>query len=313
MAAEDYKEFLEELSDLPQSALRLDEPMGRHTSFNVGGSADVFFDPPGPDELCSALAAAARLDVPVSYLGGGTNVLIADRGIRGLVLRLGRAFDYIRWGSESERDCSVDVGAATRLTRLVRESVERGLQGLEFAAGIPGTVGGAALMNAGAFGGEIGEAISAVQAVRKDGRRLSIDKSELEFSYRHLALDADVMIFSVSFLLLRSSAGRLRRIVETVQQKRRKGQPLGFPNAGSVFKNPPNEYAGRLLERAGLKGTVIGGAQISPEHSNFIVNLGSAKADDVRKLMGLMQDEVWKRSGIWLEPEVRLIGEWGCG
>jgi len=291
--------------------VRRDHPLAPFTSFRIGGPADLMFEPADVEMLGRVLAAAHELRIPVTLLGGGTNVLVSDRGVRGLVIRLGRDFDYRRWGDEIEQTVTVDVGAATRLGKLVKESVERGLEGLEFAAGIPGTVGGGALMNAGAFGGEIGAAIVDIEGVSLDGKKIVFDRSELEFSYRRLALRVELMVTSVRFRLLRSSVGKLRRIVEAVQGKRRSKQPLGLPNAGSIFKNPQGEFAGRLIERAGLKGRTLGQAQVSPGHANFIVNLGGAKASDVRDLMGLIQDEVWERSGVWLEPEVRLVGEWG--
>lgn len=310
MAVDPYSEFHDIVGPLAGDGLRTDEPLGRFTSYRIGGPADLFLDPSSVDVLACAFAEARRLEIPVTRLGGGTNVLISDRGIRGLVVRLGRDFDYRSWSEEDDGRVSVDVGAATRLGKLVQEAVKKGYAGIEFAAGIPGSVGGGALMNAGAFGGEIGDAIVAAGAVSLDGEVLELDRSRLQFSYRHLALDVDVMITSVRFSLRRSSVGKLKGVVDAVQSKRRRKQPLGFPNAGSVFKNPHGEYAGKLIELAGLKGQTVGRAQVSPDHANFIINLGGAKAVDVRSLMGLVQDAVWKRSGVWLEPEVRLIGDW---
>jgi UDP-N-acetylmuramate dehydrogenase len=311
LGPEDYKQFVSGIDPAAALRIRRGEALGPFTSFRIGGPADMLFEPETPDMLAGVLRAAAMAGVPITRLGGGTNVLVSDRGVRGLVVRLARAFDYRRWEEERDGSVEVEVGASTRLGKFVREAVEHGLAGVEFAAGIPGTVGGGALMNAGAFGGEIGTAIIAADAVTLDGERTILDRSELDFSYRRLALRVDVVITSVRFRLLRSSAGKLRKIVETVQGKRRSKQPLGLPNAGSIFKNPADDFAGRLIERAGLKGRTVGQAQISPEHANFIVNLGGAKASDVRDLMGVIQDEVWKRSGVWLEPEVRLVGEWG--
>ena len=311
MASDAYSDLLALIGVEAAARVRRDHPLAPFTSFRIGGPADLMFEPADVEMLGRVLAAAHELRIPVTRLGGGTNVLVSDRGVRGLVIRLGRDFDYRRWGDEIEQTVTVDVGAATRLGKLVKESVERGLEGLEFAAGIPGTVGGGALMNAGAFGGEIGAAIVDIEGVSLDGKKIVFDRSELEFSYRRLALRVELMVTSVRFRLLRSSVGKLRRIVEAVQGKRRSKQPLGLPNAGSIFKNPQGEFAGRLIERAGLKGRTLGQAQVSPGHANFIVNLGGAKASDVRDLMGLIQDEVWERSGVWLEPEVRLVGEWG--
>ncbi len=311
MPADRYQSFVDALSDIDGLRLRLDQPLNRYTSFRIGGTADLFYEPTAVASLASALLAARRHGIPVTRLGGGTNVLVSDRGIRGLVVRLGREFDYRRWQEADGEHVPVEVGAASRLARFVHEAVDRGLAGVEFAAGIPGTVGGGALMNAGAFGGELGTVIAGAEAVTLEGERLDLDRSRLGFSYRKLALDVEVVVTSVRFSLLRSAAGKLRRIVEAVQAKRRRKQPLGLPNAGSIFKNPRGEFAGSLIELAGLKGRTVGRAQVSSDHANFIVNLGGASAADVHSLMSLVQDEVWQRSGVWLEPEVRLVGDWG--
>jgi len=294
----------------PSPAVRRDVPLGHLTSFQIGGCADVFFDPPSIETLAAALAAAAEFDVPVTYVGGGTNVLVSDDGIRGLVVHPGKAFEFIRWSQLDHASAHVEAGAATRFIRLAKDTVARGFQGLEFAAGIPGSVGGAAQMNAGAFGGEISQCLTSLVLVTRCGEIVEKSREQLQFSYRKLALEAGDMIACVRFRLTRSSVGRLQQEVARVQDKRRRNQPVGYPNAGSIFKNPPGEYAGRLIEKAGLKGRTEGGAQVSPEHANFIVNLGSATASDVRNLMNLVQQEVWSRCGVWLEPEVRLIGEW---
>jgi len=310
LPADSYQLLLDRVGPTVGDRLRRDESLARYTSFRIGGTADLFFDPASVDALALVLAEARDLGIPVTRLGGGTNVLVSDKGIRGLVVRLGRDFDYRVWAPEVDRRVEVEVGAATRLGKLVQEAVRAGLAGLEFAAGIPGTVGGGALMNAGAFGGEIGSAIVSAGAVTLSGAVLALDRSRLEFSYRRLELDVDVVITSVRFSLLRSSEGKLKQVVDAVQAKRRRKQPLGLPNAGSIFKNPQGEFAGKLIESAGLKGRTIGRAQVSPEHANFIVNLGGASAADVHDLMTLVQEAVWQRSGVWLEPEVRLIGEW---
>jgi UDP-N-acetylmuramate dehydrogenase len=260
--------------------------------------------------LRAAFEGATRLGVPITRLGGGTNLLISDLGIRGLVVRLGRAFDYRQWQPDANGGARVEVGAATRLGKLVSEAVELGWGGVEFAAGIPGTVGGGALMNAGAFGGELSSSIVGIAGVTLDGEAVSFDRSQLDFSYRNLALDVDVMVTSVTFSLRRASVAKLKGVVESVQAKRKRKQPSGLPNAGSIFKNPPDDYAGKLIELAGLKGKSVGKAQISPDHGNFIVNLGGARAADVAALMRIAQEAVWERSGIWLEPEVKLLGEW---
>ncbi len=311
MSVDSYSRLRRRVSDETGAPIQSNISLARYTSYRIGGEADLFLEPPSVETLASALRAAHESQVPVTVLGGGTNVLVSDRGVRGLVLRLGRAFDYRRWAEQDGGAAVVlKAGAASRLGKVVAEAVERGWAGLEFAAGIPGSVGGGVLMNAGAFGGEIGEVIEAVAGVSMTGKIAELSRERLNFSYRRVALDVDVVVTSVRFRLLRSSVGRLRQVVESVQRKRRSRQPLRLPNAGSVFRNPPALSAGRLIEQAGLKGRTAGGAQVSPEHANFIVNLGGARASDVRDLMRTVQREVWQRSGVWLEPEVRLIGDW---
>jgi UDP-N-acetylmuramate dehydrogenase len=283
----------------------------RHTSFQIGGPADLFVEPDSVEDLAAALAAADELGVPVTVLGGGTNVLVADAGIRGMVVHLGKAFAYIRELGADEGGVDIEAGAATRFIRLAKDTVSRGLGGLEFAAGIPGSVGGAAQMNAGAFGGEISQTLTQMVYVTRDGKIVEKLRKDLQFSYRKLAFDAGAVITSTRFRLHRSPMAKLQQAVARVQEKRRRNQPVGYPNAGSIFKNPPGEYAGRLIEKAGLKGTTKGGAQVSAEHANFLVNLGTATAADVRGLMVLVQEEVWTRCGVWLEPEVRFLGDYG--
>lgn len=294
----------------PIASIATCHSLRRYTSFQIGGPADLFVDPASVEALAAVLAAAHELGVPVTCLGGGTNVLVSDAGVRGLVVRLGKAFTYIRQTGEDACGVDFEVGASTRFIRLAKETAGRGLAGLEFAAGIPGSVGGAAQMNAGAFGGEISQTLTSMTYVTRTGEIVEKPREELQFSYRKLALDGGAVIASLRFRLLRSSVGRLQQGVARIQEKRRRNQPAGYPNAGSIFKNPPGEFAGRLIEKAGLKGMTKGGAQVSLEHANFIINLGDAKACEVRELMSLVQEEVWQRSGVWLEPEVRLIGEW---
>jgi UDP-N-acetylmuramate dehydrogenase len=300
------------LAKLPADApVRRDHELRRYTSYQIGGPADLYGEPDTVEQLAALLAAAHEEDVPVTCMGGGTNILVADAGIRGLVLRLGKGFTYIREIASEKEHGDFEVGASTRFIRLAKETVSRGYTGLTFAAGIPGSVGGAAQMNAGAFGGEISDTLTSMTWVTACGQIVEKPREDLQFSYRKLAFDRGSVITSVRFRLLRSSVGRLKQEVARVQEKRRRNQPAGYPNAGSIFKNPPGEYAGRLIEKAGLKGTTKGGAQVSAEHANFIINLGAASAADVRSLMSVVQEEVWSRCGVWLEPEVRFLGEFG--
>jgi UDP-N-acetylmuramate dehydrogenase len=289
--------------------VRFAEPLSRHTSFRIGGPADVWVEVDGAADIRSAqmLAATARLRLFV--LGGGTNVLVSDRGVRGVVLHLGRPLARADWRSNGT-GCHVRVGAALPLKRLVTDAIARGLAGLEFAEGIPGTIGGGLLMNAGAFGGEISQVITCVEGVDAHGEVLRLPRTALRFGYRRFDLPAGFIVTHVEFLLLPGERAAIAARREDAKQRREAHQPLGHPNAGSIFKNPAGEFAGRLLEAAGMKGVRCGGAMVSGRHANFIVNVGGATANDVRALMTEAARRVWEMRGVRLEPEIRLVGEW---
>lgn len=288
---------------------RFDEPLSRHTSFRIGGPADAWVEPESVGELAALFALAHAAAVPVWVLGSGTNVLVADRGVRGIVVHLGRGFQFVEWALAGE-EAVVRAGAAVPFKKLVYDTVGRGFEGLEFGEGIPGSLGGGLTMNAGAFGGEIGRVVEALEGVHADGRVEKLPRERLAFEYRRLDLPAGWVITAVRLHLRRGDAAEMEKRVASARAKRKKNQPLGFPNAGSIFKNPPGAFAGRLLEEAGVKGLERGGARVSALHANFIVNRGGATAQDVCALMEEMQGRVWARSGIRLQPEVKLVGEW---
>jgi UDP-N-acetylmuramate dehydrogenase len=256
-------------------------------------------------ELMHAKAAAYRAGIPCFCLGAGTNLLVSDRGMRGLVVRLGDGFAKIKID-----DAKVVAGAAAAFGTLVQEVVDRGLAGLEFGEGIPGTVGGGLVMNAGAFGGEIAKVVTLVHGVTESGEALALSKDDVKFAYRRTELPAHFIITRVDFELARGDRAQLTARVAELHAKRASRQPRGVPNAGSIFKNPPGNFAGKLLEGAGLKGTRLGGAAFSDQHANFIVNLGGAQAAEVRALIDMARNKVKEQSGVWLEPEVRLVGDW---
>ncbi len=285
--------------------LRTGAPLAELTSFRIGGPADVLLTAEREDELRAALAAAWRERVPAFCLGAGTNLLVSDRGVRGLVVRLGDGFTHLEF-----EDVRVRAGAAAQFGALVREAVERGLGGIEFGEGIPGSVGGGLVMNAGAFGGEIARVVRLVHGVNEQGEALALSGAELKFSYRRTELPPRFVITRVDFELEHGDREELRARAAALRAKRAARQPRGLPNAGSIFKNPPGSFAGRLLENAGLKGARLGAAAFSTEHANFIVNLGGARAEDVRALIELAQSRVKQQSGVALEAEVRMIGEW---
>ena len=302
-------ELCERLTNLLGERVRFSFSLARHTSFRIGGPADAFAEPDTLDELQTLLALLSEESVPMFLLGGGTNILVSDKGVRGIVVKLGDGFNYVRW-EESPEDATVRVGAANSLGRFVREAVRKGYRGVEFAEGIPGTVGGGLLMNAGAFGGELSAVVAAITGVHREGRSERLLGETFGFAYRRTGLPPQFVVTEVEFHLTRGHAEEIAAGMSKAQHKRQKTQPHGYPNAGSIFKNPPGTYAGRLIESAGLKGQVQGRAQVSEQHANFIVNTGGASATDVRLLMDQIQRTVWEKNNIWLEPEVRLVGDW---
>jgi UDP-N-acetylmuramate dehydrogenase len=280
-------------------------PLAELTSFRIGGPADLFVTVEDETELMHAKAAAYRAAVPCFCLGAGTNLLVSDRGMRGLVVRLGDGFGKIEIDGTK-----VVAGAAASFGTLVQVVIDRGLAGLEFGEGIPGTVGGGLVMNAGAFGGEIAKVVTLVHGVTEAGEALALNKDDVKFAYRRTELPKNFIIARVDFELARSDRAHLMARVAELKAKRAARQPRGVPNAGSIFKNPPGNFAGKLLEGAGLKGTRLGGAAFSDQHANFIVNLGGAQAAEVRALIDMARNKVKEQSGVWLEPEVRLVGDW---
>ena len=280
-------------------------PLAELTSFRIGGPADFAFEAADEQELSAILAAASRHRIPVFCLGTGTNILISDRGVRGLVVRLGAAFKTVDIDG-----CHVRAGAAAQFGDLVAQVVARGLAGLEFGEGIPGSVGGALIMNAGAFGGEMAPVVSAVHGADADGSLRVLGRDAVGFYYRHSVLPPGFFVTAVQFELIPGDREALLAKVSQLKARRAAHQPQGVPNAGSIFKNPPGRFAGRLLEACGLKGERIGGAAFSDRHANFIVNLGEARAGDVRALMDLARQRVEQQTGVRLEAEVKLVGEW---
>jgi len=299
--------LVEAIRDRLGDRARSGEPLARHTSFRIGGPADLLVLPDTVDELALVLSAAAASGVRVTFLGGGSNVLVGDGGIRGVVVKLGRGFARVEWPAPP--DAIVRAGAAVQLGRLAREAAGRGLAGLEYAEGIPGTVGGALFMNAGAYGGEVSGAVDAVEGIDPaTGTPTAL--ASLAFTYRRAALPPGFVVTAVRFRLRRETLAAVRERMDDARTRRVAAQPHGSANAGSIFKNPRGDHAGRLIDAAGLKGARAGRATISERHANFIVNEGGARAVEVKALMDLAQRVVWERSGVWLEPEVQLVGNW---
>jgi UDP-N-acetylmuramate dehydrogenase len=289
--------------------VRFGEPLRRHTSFRIGGPADVWVEVASAAEIWELQKLATRAGLPLVVLGIGTNVLVSDRGVRGIVVRLGREFGRFAWRDEGER-ARVRAGAAAPFKKLVNEAAERGLGGLEFAEGIPGSIGGGLLMNAGAFGGEMAGVVDAVVAVDPAEGECLLPRSALRFGYRRFDLPAGLIVTHVDFTLLPADRDAVRARMAELKRRRDSRQPLGQPNAGSIFKNPPGEFAGRLIQAAGFKGRRVGDAMVSEQHANFIVNVGEARAADVKRLMDEIAEAVWRTRAVRLEPEIKLVGDW---
>lgn len=291
------------LRQVVRGEVRVDEPMSRHTSWRVGGPADWYVTPVDRADLEAAVRYAYRHGVPVVVLGHGTNVLVRDEGIRGMVVATQRALDYV-----VIEDTAVRAGAGTSLPTLARRVAARGLSGLEFGVGIPGTLGGALVMNAGAGEGEMSRVVRWVEVLEPDGvARLEPDA--LAYGYRRSSLQGRrAAILEAGLELRRDDPGAIAARMQKHLDHRARTQPIGTANAGSVFKNPPGDYAGRLLEAAGAKGLAVGDAHVSMEHANFIVNRGTATASDVLALIDLLRERVEQRFGVRLELEVEVLG-----
>ena len=296
--------FQKKISDLhPDLELRFQESMAKHTSFRIGGPAEVMAFPKNKEELSKLLKTSAILDVKPVILGAGTNVLAPDDGIPGLVICLKDCMD----GMERIDDTTIRVAAGVTMTRAAVYAANLGLSGLEFAHGIPGTVGGGVYMNAGAYGGEICQVCTCVEVMDKNGELRLVSNEDMQFSYRHSVLEeSDDIVISAVFALTAAPAEEIKAKMKELMGKRSASQPLDLPSAGSAFKRPVGGYAAALIDQAGLKGFTVGGAAISTKHAGFAVNVGGATANDVKNLLAQVSDIVFEKSGIRLEPEVRI-------
>lgn len=288
---------------LPEIDLKCNEPMAKHTSFRIGGGAEIMAFPKYEGELAEILKTSALLDIKPAILGAGTNVLAPDAGIEGLVICLKDCMD----GMERLDETHIRVAAGVTMTRAAMFAANLGLSGLEFAHGIPGTVGGGVYMNAGAYGGEICQVAERVTVMDMAGNVTVRSREEMKFSYRHSILeDEGGIVISAVFALEKKPAEEIKARMKELMGKRSASQPLDLPSAGSAFKRPVGGYAAALIDQAGLKGFQVGGAAISTKHAGFAVNLGGATAEDVKNLLSQVSDKVFENSGIRLEPEVRI-------
>ena len=288
---------------LPEIELRFSESMAKHTSFRIGGGAEVMAFPKTGEELADILKSSALLDCKPAILGAGTNVLAPDEGLSGLVICLKDCLD----GMEDLGGGRIRVMAGVTMSRAAVYAANLGLSGLEFAHGIPGTVGGGVYMNAGAYGGEIRQVCESVEVMDRDGHVRRLTNSEMDFSYRHSILeDSGDIVISADFLLSQADPEAIKAKMKELIGKRSASQPLDLPSAGSAFKRPVGGYAAALIDQAGMKGFQVGGAAISTKHAGFAVNLGGATAADVKELLRQVADKVYETSGIRIEPEVRI-------
>ena len=288
---------------LPNLELRMNESMAKHTSFRIGGGAEVMAFPKTETELAELLKVSALLDCKCAILGAGTNVLAPDEGITGLVICLKDCLD----GMERLSDTRIRVMAGVTMSRAAVFAANLGLSGLEFAHGIPGTIGGGIYMNAGAYGGEISQVCDRVEVMDRQGNSRWLRNAEMGFSYRHSVLEtADDLVIAAEFTLTPAEPEAIKARMKELIGKRSASQPLNLPSAGSAFKRPVGGYAAALIDQAGLRGFRVGNAGISDKHAGFAVNLGGATAKDVRTLLQTVSDRVLEQTGIRLEPEIRI-------
>lgn len=280
--------------------------MSKYTSFRAGGCADELVIVDTPEELLDVLKELSEKKAEYIMLGNGSNTLVKDSGYRGTVVKLGESFDEVR-----VHENKVLAGGGALLSVVARAALNAGLTGFEFASGIPGSTGGAIFMNAGAYGGEMKDIVENVTLAKRDGSGLvTVKGSEMDFSYRHSILEetGDIVV-AVAFLLSRGDKQDIQATMAELTKKRNEKQPVQYPSAGSFFKRPEGHFAGKLIQDAGLKGLTVGGAQVSQLHSGFVINVGGATASDIIDLMHLVQNTVYDRFGVMLEPEVRIIGD----
>ena len=288
---------------LPEIELAFHEPMSRHTSFRIGGPVEVMAFPKNKEELAKILKASALMDCKPAILGAGTNILAPDAGMEGVVICLKDCMD----GMEQLDETHIRVAAGVTMTRAAMFAANLGLSGMEFAHGIPGTIGGGVYMNAGAYGGEICQICESVEVMDMAGNVRIMTKEEMKFSYRHSILEEEqAIVLGATFRLNPSNTETIKATMKELQGKRSASQPLDLPSAGSAFKRPVGGFAAALIDQAGLKGFAVGNAGISVKHAGFAVNLGGATADEMKQLLSQVSDIVFEKSGIRLEPEVRI-------
>jgi len=303
MRAETLRNRIE--NEIPDIDIEENASMAKYTSFRAGGSARMMVSPRDVDELKAVLGILSREEYPHMVFGNGSNILVRDSGYDGAAVRIGSGFDYVRTDGNT-----VICGGGTLMSVVARAAAEAELTGFEFASGIPGSIGGAVFMNAGAYGGEMADILRRVRVVSADGSdEFYMTPEELQMEYRHTKLhDTGDIAVEAELQLEKGCRENIRRRMSELAEKRNSKQPVNFPSAGSFFKRPPGYFAGKLIQDAGLKGLTVGGAQVSELHSGFIINRGGASATDILQLMEIVQAVVFDKFGVKLETEVRIIG-----
>ncbi len=297
--------FYDEITTaLPELKVLKDEPMSRHTTFRIGGPADYFVCP-DREQIAEVLAVAKKCGMAITVIGNGSNLLVGDKGIRGLVVEIGSAMNQIMVDKNH-----ITAGAGALLSQVAAKAAAAELGGMEFAAGIPGSVGGAVTMNAGAYGGEMKDILRTVTVLTPEGELKTLDVSEMDLSYRHSCVpEQQYIVLEAEIELGYKPEEEIRAQMEELRNKRIEKQPLEYPSAGSTFKRPEGYFAGKLIMDAGLRGYRVGDAQVSEKHCGFVINRKNASAQEVRQLMQDVQDKVKAQFGVMLEPEVKMLGE----
>ena len=292
-------------SIIDKEKVLMNEPMKKHTTFRIGGPADYFAVPTQMEEVKSIVALCEENGMPYYVVGNGSNLLVSDEGFRGVVIQIYKAMNQVK-----VEGCTIVAQAGASLAQIAMVALEEELAGFEFAAGIPGTLGGAVRMNAGAYGGEIKDVLLKATVLTREGKILELTNEELEFGYRTSVIERTGHIVLEAVIgLKKGTREEIKAVMDDLREKRVSKQPLEYPSAGSTFKRPEGHFAGKLIEDAGLKGFTVGGAQVSEKHSGFVINIGDATAQDVCELMKQVNAKVTKEFGVSLEPEVRMIGE----
>ena len=306
MDLQSNQKFVDEIrSRMAPEHILLNEPMKDHTTFRIGGPADCLILPASMEDVAFVFQCLKRYDIPFVILGNGSNVLVLDKGIRGVVIKFNSPISAIR-----KKKNTLTAGAGALLRDVSEFAAENSLSGMEFACGIPGSIGGAVFMNAGAYDGEMKNIVSAVRAISPKGEIVQFAANELDFGYRHSIFQENgCAICEVDLTLTPGNAEEIKEKIAGFTERRESKQPLEMPSAGSTFKRPEGHYAGTLIEQTGLKGFTVGGAQVSDKHAGFVVNAGDATAKDVLELIRQVQDRVFEKHHVKLFPEVRILGE----